>query len=425
MRAFRSAVNVWILTGAAVLSALPIVAACSSGDSSGGGAAGPSTGGNPTTAGGMSTTTGGNTIGGNVSMQGGSATGGTSTASVAGSAGSAGTAGITGTAGMAGNAVGSGGSGGGMSMGGNAGNTTGGTSMGGSGADPCGMPPWKKLEVTAAVGAHIHGSAGLDTRAKTMLGKLVIDYGYQGGGYQAFLAKRGYHSIGAPMFTECAAPDLTGSRTRVGDCRVGEFMTTSAGVIAQVKMLQAQFPEEDWGYFLTQDGKDLRWSDVALTGLSHGATTAAVGGRLGACVWRVVSRSGPRDNLCGTNFNGTTCKAPLSTPTYNTNCPDEDVAAWLDQPSKTPMDRFYALVGFGDDQCGDIEFNMQRAKYLGVPTIFDTGPLDAATLDATHQFFSSTQGHLDFLAQPGNAMNTALVLEKAFAIPPENQNPKF
>ena len=36
--------------------------------------------------------------------------------------------------------------------------------------------------------------------------------------------------------------------------------------------LQASNPEEDWGYFLTQDGKDVRWSDVAISGDSHGAS---------------------------------------------------------------------------------------------------------------------------------------------------------
>lgn len=411
MQALGSAANPWFLAIAFASSGVPIVFGCSSGDA-GGVAPGPSTGGNVSTSGSAGTTSAGTTPGGSMSTQGGSATGGTSTTGGAGGAGSAGDA-VGGT------------SSGGMPMGGSGGSTTGGTAMGGSDADPCGMPPWKKLEVTAAIGSHIHGGAGIDNRAKTMLGKLVIDYGYQGGTYQSFLAKRGYHSIAAPTYTECAAPDLDGSRTRVGDCRMGEFTTTTAQVIANLKMLQSQYPEEDWGYFLTQDGKDIRWSDVALTGLSHGATTAAVAGRIGACVWRVVSRSGPRDNLCGTDSGKTKCSAPLSTPTYDPNCPDAKVAAWLDQPSKTPMDRFYALVGMGDDQCGDIEFNMQRTKYLGVPTIFDMGTLDQATLDATHQFFSSTQGHLDFLAQPNLAKNTAAVLEKAFAIPPENQNPSF
>jgi hypothetical protein len=316
-------------------------------------------------------------------------------------------------------AVGTGGTGG---SGGTAGNSSAGT--GGSGADPCDTPPWRKLNITAAVGEHIHGNAGLDTRAKTMLGKLVVDYGYMGGnGYSSFLGKRGYHSLGAPTFTECAAPDLDdGNRDRVSTCRLGEFTTTAAAIKTQLTMLQAKYPEEDWGYFLTQDGNNVRWEDVALTGLSHGATTAAVGGHTGACVWRVVSRSGPRDNLCGTNSNHLQCVAPLSTPNYDTNCPDTEIASWIDAPFKTPIERFYAIVGMGDDQCGDISFNMHRAKYLGDPTIYDKAGADFSN---THQFFASTQGHVDFLASPNVATNNAAVLEIAFGIPAENRSPAF
>ncbi|HEX7453607.1 MAG TPA: hypothetical protein VF294_15040, partial [Polyangiaceae bacterium] len=38
--------------------------------------------------------------------------------------------------------------------------------------------------------------------------------------------------------------------------------------------LAANFPDEDWDYFLTADG-EVRWSDVILTGTSHGASGAA------------------------------------------------------------------------------------------------------------------------------------------------------
>jgi len=201
---------------------------------------------------------------------------------------------------------------------------------------------------------------------------------------------------------------------------MGEFATIEANVKSTLIALQASNPEEDWGYFLTQDGKNVRWSDVAISGDSHGATTAAISGRLGACMWRVLSRSGPRDNTCGTG-NGR-CSEPLSTPTYDPACPDASVAAWLDQPSKTPMSRFYAIVGMGDGQCGDIEFHLHRTGYLGVPTVFDTA---GAVFTGTNQFFSSTQGHYDFLAAPTGAPNLPAVLEIVFAIPMENRSPAF
>jgi hypothetical protein len=341
--------------------------------------------------------------------------GGSSTTGAAGTSTQGGAATTTGgaTAGGAGT-VGSGGASSGA--GGAASSGTGGVAAGGSdGADPCGMPPTHKLNVTAAIGEHNHNGAGLDTRSKTMLGKLVLDYGVAGGGYISFLAKRGYHSIGAPGFAECAAPDLGGDRTRVGKCRIGEIQATEKAIEGKLAQLQTQYPEEDWGYFLDAQGK-LRWSDVATTGFSHGATTAAITGRSYACVWRAVSRSGPRDNTCGKG----PCAMPLSSATaYDAACADAEVAEWLDQTSKTPMDRFYSMVGMQDGQCGDIMFNMFRTKYLGVPVVFDVAGADLST---SHQFFSSTKGHSGFL---DDTLNAAAIGDIAFGIPPENRNPTF
>ena len=135
-------------------------------------------------------------------------------------------------------------------------------------------------------------------------------------------------------------------------------------------------------------------------------------------MWRIVSRAGPRDNECG---NGD-CTLPLTTPSYDPACPDSDVASWLDQPSKTPMNRFYALVGTGDGQCGDIMFNMKRTGYIGVPKLFN---MAGADLSGTNQFFSTEGGHYDFLRAPDGVTNTDAALNIAFAIPPENQNPDF
>jgi hypothetical protein len=273
--------------------------------------------------------------------------------------------------------------------------------------------------VTAAVGEHVHGNAGLDTRAKMMLGKLVVDIGVNAGGYVSYLAKRGYHSIGAPCGA-CAAPNLGAGRDTVGDCRLNtEFANTAKSVKDALTSLQGQYPEEDWGYFLNADGS-VRWSDVAITGMSHGATTAAVAGRLGARMWRVVSRAGPRDDTCGNN--GGVCTMPLSTPSYDPNCMPAEIASWLDKPSLTPIERFYGIDGITDVECGDIMFDMHYAKYPGVPTLFD---MPGAVLTGTNQFFSTAGGHLDFLGAANKPMNTEAVLDIAFGIPPENQNPNF
>ena len=398
MSVSRVAVKLWTIVAAVALGSFPLALACSSSTVASWGGGGSSTGqaGSPASTAGAANSGGSNATGGaGASTQGG----GTTTMGGAMAGGNAGGPGTGGAVGTAGN-----------SSAGVAGSGTG-------GSDPGDTPPWRPLNVTAALSEHVHGKAGMDARAKS-LGKLVVDIGVNDGGYSSFLAKRGYHSIGAPCGA-CAAPNLDAGRDTVGDCRMGEFATTEASVKTTLNDLQTKFPEEDWGYFLNQDGS-VRWSDVAITGISHGATTAAVAGRIGARMWRIVSRSGPRDNNCG--LGDGKCTAPLSTPSYDANCQDADVAAWLDKPSKTPMNRFYALVGMTDGQCGDIMFNMHRTQYIGVPTLFDTAGAD---LSGTNQFFAASAGHYDFLAAPNGVTNTPAALNIAFGIPPENQNPSF
>jgi hypothetical protein len=285
------------------------------------------------------------------------------------------------------------------------------------GLEPGDTPPWRVLNVTATPAQHLHGNAGIDTRAKP-IGKLAVDVGVNQGGYSQWLGKRGFHVFGAACGS-CPAPNLGAGRDVVGNCRLDEFKTTSSQVKAGLASLQQQFPEEDWGYFLNQDGS-VRWSDVAITGISHGATTAAVAGRLAVRVYRVVSRSGPRDNTCGT---GSAAGAfdPMNPP-WKANCPDSDVASWLDMPSLTPINRFYGLAGTGDVEYGDIMFNMERTKYPGQPVQWNVAN---ANLQGTNRFYSTEGGHLDWLQAANVPLNTEAVLNIAFGVPPENQHPAF
>ncbi len=336
----------------------------------------------------------------------------------AGGANGGGAAGATTLGGASSGGATTGGNAGASSNGGAAGQVaTAGNSSGGVGPDPDDTPPWRPLNVTAGLGEHLHGSAGMDTRAKS-LGKLAVDIGVNSGGYVRWLAKRGYHVMGAPCGS-CPAPNLGAGRDAVGTCRLGEFDNTADHVKSTLTSLHGQFPEEDWGYFLNQDGS-VRWSDVAITGMSHGATTAAVAGRVAQRMWRVVSRSGPRDTGCGNP--GGICKVPLSTPSYDTACEPADIASWLDSPSKTPMNRFYGLVGTTDVECGDIMFDMHYAKYPGEPVLWNE---PGAVLTSTNQFFSTEGGHLDWLLAANVPPNTEEVLNIAFGIPPENQHPAF
>ncbi len=286
----------------------------------------------------------------------------------------------------------------------------------GIGAD---TPPWRPLMVTASPGEHIHGSAGVDTRSH-LLGKLAVDIGVNSGSYQSWLSARGYHSMGAPCGA-CAAPNLGAGRDAVGTCRMMEFANTEASVKSTLTSLAQNYPTEDWGYFLNQDGS-VRWSDVAITGVSHGATTAAVAGRIGVRMWRVVSRSGPRDDTCGVGESPTPTFDPLNPP-WKSPCPPADIASWMDMPSITPIDRFYGLVGTTDVEYGDIMFDMHYTGYPGPPVQWNV----AGAVLTGNQFYSTTGGHLDFLGAAAGVMptNTDAVLNLAFGIPLANQNPTF
>lgn len=63
-----------------------------------------------------------------------------------------------------------------------------------------------------------------------------------------------------------------------------------------VKWLAKENPQGRWDYFLTPDGKGLRWEHVIMSGASHGSTTAARFAKHQA-VDRVVMFCGPRDQL--------------------------------------------------------------------------------------------------------------------------------
>ena len=383
------------------------------------GAGSPGAGGS-TAGSGASTGAGGSSTGGGQGQAGDNG-GGQAGATTSGAAGATGGNGAGGSASGAAGTPTSGGAGTTGAAGSAAGGTTGaaGAGAGGTaGLDPGDTPPSRPLNVTATIGQHMHANSGLDTRA-TPIGKLAVTLGVNAGGYSSWLGKRGYHEVWA-SFAECDAPNLGAGRDAVGICRLGEWKTVETSVTNTIVTNAAAYPTEDWGYFLNTDGKTVRWSDVAFTGVSHGATTAELIGRLGARVWRVVSCAGPRDDTCGKG--AITGVYDPNNPPYNVNCPLSDIASWLDMPSMTPMDRFYGLEGTTDVEFGDIMFNMNYTKYPGVPTQWN---IANPVLTGTNQFYSTEGGHLDFLDAANTPVNTDAVLNIAFAIPPANQNPTF
>ncbi|HEX3776251.1 MAG TPA: hypothetical protein VHV51_17385 [Polyangiaceae bacterium] len=375
----------------------------------------------------------------------GGASNGGSSGSAAGTSGSSSTAsaGSAGQSSSGGNANGGTGASAGTTNAGSAGTNGGGAtgtagSGGSGGTDPGDTPPWRPLDVTAAAGTKplthtVNGnSAGLDPRAKP-LGKLVVDLGVTSGGYQPWLGKRGFHVLGV-SFPMCGQiNDWSLGRDYDGDCRLNTFdgethgnqsMVAKADSIASkvqtgLTQLQMQFPAEDWGYFLNQDGT-VRWSDVAFTGMSHGASTAAV---IGTAVrlYRVVSRSGPRDNTCGIAGGVAQGNFDRATPPWDPNCMDKEIASWLDSTPLTPINRFFAFVGMQDVEYGDIMFAMERLHYPGEPVRWD---MTGSNLSSTNRYYADA-GHLDFLSAGNPPANTDAAMNIAFGVPADHQNPTF
>jgi hypothetical protein len=263
------------------------------------------------------------------------------------------------------------------------GGTTGGGDVGGSGVGGVGGSSGsgggggggKTLDITAAPKLNTHKVGGrdwaIDTRLPEFMGKLVVNLDVDNGNINDFAIKHGFHVYGAQIF-HCPIVESQGDYTSKttafnGNCRLETFDGMDHGggsgvgpadsIMGKVKagltQLAADFGEEGWSYFL-DDAGEVRWDQVAFTGYSHGATSAARWAKK-VKVWRVVSRSGPRDNLC-----------PAPPAACNANV----ISAWLDEPSMTPPDAFWGLVGNGDSQYGNILFAMDRLMLPGTPTEF-------------------------------------------------------
>lgn len=303
--------------------------------------------------------------------------------------------------------------------------TGGSAGSGAGGLDPGDTPPVKPLNITADKDEHVHNIGGrpfaVDNRAPKMMGKLIIELGVDSGGIYQFGLKRGFHVYGADI--EHCEITLDKGREHNGDCRMETFdgkdespdinVSPENSVVgkltAGLKQLQADFPEEDWGYFLTAEGT-VRWSDVGVTGVSHGAQSAARWARA-VRMYRAVSRSGPRDNGCGDGkLHSGEDYNPLMPP-YDANCPPEKISAWLDEESKTPLDRFFGFVGNMDGQYGDIMFSMERMKYSGTPVNLSNA---TAPYGGSHRFYAN-DGHSGFDDQ-----KYWPALGIAWGVPPQN-----
>jgi hypothetical protein len=270
---------------------------------------------------------------------------------------------------------------GGASVVSDAGNDTGATVEGGVAGD---QPPWRPIKVTVARGLYKHSfrphdadamavqqnnaqSSGLDTTRPVLTGKLLVDIGFNRGELLDYFLHGGFHVLALDFAGVDEVPDVVAAGAESPDnygkirlealdgvdrtplININYHDSLEGHLVEGLKYLHAQFPGEDWGYYLNQDGS-VRYSDVIITGLSHGASSAALFGVVRR-VWRAVSSSGPRDNSCGTD---PACKTGV-------------VATWLSDKPKTPIDRFYGMTGSGDVQYPEILYAMEKMGYIGKP----------------------------------------------------------
>jgi hypothetical protein len=270
--------------------------------------------------------------------------------------------------------------GGATSTGGAGGAPAGGSGF--SGGTPGDDPVAHPLNITAAAALHTHPvggrQAGVDTRLPKVVGKLIVNVDVDNGNLYDYGIKHGFHVYGGAMYHCVIAqtvPDyMAKGRDFNGNCRLETFdgvdhdpsvmVGPAESIMGKVKQaltdLAAQFPEEGWAYYLSADG-NVRWSDVGITGYSHGASSSIRWAKK-VKLWRAVGRSGPRDNICGSAYGGKTC-------------PDSVISSWLDEPSATPPENLYGLTGTTDSEYGDIVFAMERLKFIGaLVNITSTAP---------------------------------------------------
>ena len=144
--------------------------------------------------------------------------------------------------------------------------------------------------------------------------------------------------------------------------------------VAAIKYLETKDPGGDWGWFLNADGS-MRWSDGCFIGYSYGASHLAVIAR-NVRIGLGVSTSGPQSE----------------------GHPD---AAWLKQPSATPLERLFAIYGSDDGPTSPGHYNDTTLAlgYLGdvLMTTPTAAPGTPPYMNA-HRLEVQGLGHTEFCA---------------------------
>ncbi|HSZ81117.1 MAG TPA: hypothetical protein VLA14_02490 [Polyangia bacterium] len=303
----------------------------------------------------------------------GDMSGGTAGGGSAGATGGAGAIGTAGTGAGPAGATGSAGSSGVAGAGGGAAGASGATGSAGSG-DPGDPPAPRPINVTGTgtFSGTFNGQPLYLNQSKPIMGKLVLFLGGIGGGVGSGGIDSFVHQYGFHIFMPATNTNLTGSNVpamykgmntpeanrQIGDARtdlwdgkgrvtwntVAPGKSMLAETLAAIQYGMTNDPGGDWGYFLNTDGS-LRTTDVWVVGYSWGSQTWAMVStyiRFG----RVVCTSGPVDE----------------------GWPN---ATWMTDPSATPEDRKYDLVGQDSPwptQMDQILLNAMKASWPGTVT---------------------------------------------------------
>lgn len=192
--------------------------------------------------------------------------------------------------------------------------------------------------------------AFLDTRVEPQ-GKLVVylhgagDFQSCGGGALGpLVASFGFHWL-APCYLSNYGVDNCGDD--IAGCRLEAFEgedhhpfvditrpdSIEERIVRGLGYLEQENPEGDWQYFL--EGETPRWSEIVISGHSHGASSSGLIG-VYRSVARVVMLAGPYD--VG--------------------------QAWLELEPLTPRDRFYGFSHTGDNQH---QGHLDAFEALGLP----------------------------------------------------------
>jgi hypothetical protein len=219
-----------------------------------------------------------------------------------------------------------------------------------------------RVEPLGLLVVHLHGA--ITVSATTTCGSRA---------HAEVLAAMGFHTL-HPCYVSDYGVANCGSD--IGGCRLEAFEgidhtaviniappnAIEPRIVAALQHLAVLHPGGDWGYYL--EGNRPRWSRIIISGHSHGASSAALIGKVRA-VERVVSLAGPLDTG----------------------------QAWLAQASLTSIDRFFAFTHTADPQHQGHLQSFATMGLIGSPTNVDTV---AAPFGNSHRLLSAattTDGH--------------------------------